>query len=335
MQRTAVTRTVENLYNLYKGEQLILQPEFQRNSVWPRKAKAYFIDTLLAGRPVPLLFFQRATSPRHGLVTYYVVDGQQRLRAIIEFLEDGFRLVESKGSAKGRYFSELAESAKRSILDHQLVIDELVGYSDTDTRDIFKRMNKYVVRANPQEIRHATKPGQFADFVVALSKLEFWSNHKLFTATQQTRMRDRELCAELVILLIEGPQDKKASVDLYYDTYSEAFPEARHIRKHLENCLAWIEKYIPEIEKTFLRKPTDLYSLVGALDRICRKQGQLPRPKSDALSERLKAFEAKLRAKPPRGEAARYAEAASRQTDNLRPRQTRIEIIEKLILATL
>jgi len=39
------------------------------------------------------------------------------------------------------------------------------------------------------------------------------------------RMRAVEFVAELTILLIEGPQDKKKTVDLYYGEYQKTFAE--------------------------------------------------------------------------------------------------------------
>jgi hypothetical protein len=196
-------------------------------------------------------------------------------------------------------------------------------------------MNRYVVKANPQEIRHATKPGAFATFVEDLAKEAFWDKHDFFTKTQRKRMKVQELCAELTILMIEGPQDKKASVDLYYDVYSDMFREGKRARTKLRRFLHWIDKYIPNVEDTFLGKPVDFYSLVGALQDLAVKAPQLPKTQPRALELRIRNFGQDIRSKRPSEMAARYAEAASRQTDNLRPRQTRIEIITRLLTGRL
>jgi hypothetical protein len=42
-------------------------------------------------------------------------------------------------------------------------------------------------------------------------------------------------------------------------------------------------------------------------------------------------FERRTRSKRPTAEAARYLVAASRQTDNITPRETRMEILERII----
>src|SRR5438093_419111 len=98
-KRSPTTKDIALLKQLHDQGQLALAPEFQRNSIWPRAAKAYLIDTILNDRPIPLLFFQRISSAQTGRSGYAVIDGQQRLRAIFEFLEDRFRLSQSDKNA--------------------------------------------------------------------------------------------------------------------------------------------------------------------------------------------------------------------------------------------
>src|SRR2546426_6785290 len=115
-RRVPTTKDIGLLKQLHDQGQLILAAEFQRNSVWPRSAKAYLIDTIINDRPIPLLFFQRMTSAQTGLQAYTVIDGQQRLRAIFEFLEARFRLTESK---KASYFKKKF-SALTSDIQNQI-----------------------------------------------------------------------------------------------------------------------------------------------------------------------------------------------------------------------
>ena len=60
------TKDIALLRQLYEEGQLELAPQFQRNAVWPRSAKAYLIDTILNERPIPLLFCQRTSSAQSG-----------------------------------------------------------------------------------------------------------------------------------------------------------------------------------------------------------------------------------------------------------------------------
>ena len=93
------------------------------------------------------------------------------LRAVKEFLDDGFPLSElgereSVAIAfKGKRFSALAAEMQQRLWNFDFVVQELSNYSDSDIRDIFGRMNKYAVRISKQELRHAQKEGEFKDFV--------------------------------------------------------------------------------------------------------------------------------------------------------------------------
>src|SRR5712692_10225194 len=245
-KRSSTTKDIALLQQLYKEGQLKLAPEFQRNSVWPTAAKAYLIDTIISDRPIPILFFQRATSAQTGRPTYDVIDGQQRLRAIFEFLENRLRLSQTKDpSIKNQRFKELPSQLQNRILNYDLVIEELSGYSSGDIEDMFVRMNRYVVKLSPQELRHAKEKGAFKQFVEKVGSIGFWKNEKVFSGLQIRRMRSVEFAAELTILLIEGPQDKKLAIDLYYGKYINTFPPAKTIESRLATYLRWIKRALP------------------------------------------------------------------------------------------
>jgi hypothetical protein len=140
-----------------------------------------------------------------------------------------------------------------------------------------------------------------------------------------------ELSAELAILLIEGAQDKKSSVDLYYSEYQGKFPERKQLEQRLSTYLNWIAKAVLNFSKSRYRKPVDLYSLVGALDRCSSEGKRLSSINAATVGKRLEAFEREMKGRSPTGEAARYLVAASRQTDNITPRNTRIEILESIL----
>jgi hypothetical protein len=332
-KRSTTTKNISLLAQLHQDGQLTLTSEFQRDAVWPTPAKAYLIDTIINDKPIPFLFFQRSTSPQTGRTVYTVVDGQQRLRAVFEFLEDRFRLSQSnkKESHYNKRFSNLPNQVKEAIRNYDLVIEELSGYSDGDIRDMFVRMNKYVVALSRQELRHAKEEGKFKDFVEGLGKLDFWLQQRVFSLKQVRRMRPVEFAAELTILLIEGPQDKKKAIDLYYGRYSAKFGFGGEIKDRLSNYMSWIQRALPSFPKTRYRSPVDFYSLIGALEMVTKRGTSLKKLNPVAAGKALEAFETKTRAEPPKGNAARYVAAASRQTDNVIPRNTRIEILADVL----
>jgi len=333
-KRSPTTKDVALLRQLQNQGQLNLSPEFQRNSVWPPAAKAYLIDTILNDRPIPLFFLQRSRSAQTGQTSYSVIDGQQRLRAIFDFMDDRFRLTQSdkKQPYYRKLYSQLPAQFKDRLLNYDLVVDELSGYNDPDIRDMFIRMNKYVVKLSPQELRHAKHKGAFFAFAERLGRLPFWSKYGVFSKSQIQRMRHIEFAAELAILVLEGPQDKKKSLDLYYVNYRDKFDQAARAQTALNKYLTWIAKAVPDLHQRFIRKPTDLYGLIGALRMVTTEAKPLSKLKPAVLRKSLQSFESALGEKAPKGDAARYILAASRQTDNIGPRSTRIEVMAKLLL---
>lgn len=333
-KRVATTKEISLVRQLFELGQLTLAPEFQRNSVWPKPAKAYLIDTILNDRPVPPLFFQRVQSVQTGKPHYAIIDGQQRLRAIFEFLDDRFRLGGSavQSAHQGKLFSQLQPVDKDAILNYALDVQELYGYDDPDIIDIFERMNKYVVKLSAQELRHARQGnGKFAKFAERIGKWKFWAERGVFSGQQQARMKNIEFAAELGILLIEGAQDKKSSIDLYYGEYKDEFEKAKETEALLKSYLDWIEKAIPNLRQTRYRSPTDLYSLVGAIHQVSNEGKRLSvMPARDAGRDLLE-FAAQTKNPDAKDDAARYVVAASRQTDNIQPRNTRIEILSKVL----
>ena len=330
--RIPTTKDVGLLRQLYKAGQLTLAPEYQRESVWPERAKSYLIDTILSDRPIPMLFFRRHTSAQSGQHSYEVIDGQQRLLAIFDFLDDEFQLVEATSKAwRGKYFRELPRRLQVRILSYDLPMEELSNYTDADARDVFRRMNRFVVKLSRQEMRHAQKPGAFFKFVEEIGSLGFWREQRVFSRTQTSRMRAREFAAELAILLLEGPQDKKESIDLYYYRYRKAFRAAQDVRRRLFLYRRWLLRALPKLSRSRFRKPTDLYGLIGAVDRVTRGGRRLGRLDPAFGGARLSGFEKDIVGKTPSRRASRYLAASSRQTDNLVPRRTRIEILSEVL----
>ena len=220
---------------------------------------------------------------------------------------------------------------QQRILNYDLVVQELSGYSDDDIRDMFARMNRYVVPLSKQELRHAKQKGKFKDFVERLGNWSFWNQNRVFTRKQVKRMRPAEFCAELAILLSEGPQDKKRAIDLYYVRFRESFGEGSSIQNRLKEYLDWITTALPDLAKHRFRRSSELYSLIGALDRLSKSGSRLRKmdPKTARLG--LIEFEETTRKKDLRGKAASYVLAASKHTDDLGPRTVRTEILESLL----
>jgi Protein of unknown function DUF262 len=70
-----------------RGEVLNIRPEYQRRLRWTLTQKSQLIESLLLNIPVPPIFLYESTAAR-----YEVMDGQQRLNAVKEFMAGDFTL---------------------------------------------------------------------------------------------------------------------------------------------------------------------------------------------------------------------------------------------------
>lgn len=107
MKRRVEDWTVEKLE---KERNAITFPEYQREkSLWPVDKKRLLIDSILRDIDIPKLYFNRLRDK-----TIEVVDGQQRLWSIWEFLDDIYSY-----EAKGRlFFSKMSAIQRRAIKDY-------------------------------------------------------------------------------------------------------------------------------------------------------------------------------------------------------------------------
>jgi Protein of unknown function DUF262 len=126
-----------DMVNDIKGGRLILNPYFQRNLVWRDIHKRDFIETILLGYPFPQIFIARGDINVETMTSQScVVDGQQRMNAIIEY-------VEGKLLVGGRNYANLAQAEKEAFLTYQIpVIDLEIKATEPAVIDVFQRLNR-------------------------------------------------------------------------------------------------------------------------------------------------------------------------------------------------
>jgi hypothetical protein len=85
-------------------------PGFQRRN-WTLKGKSLLIDSILRGMPLPQFFIRETVLPKEKRTVREVVDGQQRLSAVLSFIEGGFTVlpIHNREFASLKCQSELTE----------------------------------------------------------------------------------------------------------------------------------------------------------------------------------------------------------------------------------
>ncbi len=220
---TPTTHVVLDLLAWHESGALELSPKFQRRPVWKPASKGYFIDSLLRGYPVPPLHIRLGLS-RTNLATREIIDGQQRLRAVFDFIGGKYRLSRSTDAPwAGKSFAELDPIDADRLRMYKFHAFQYDSIDDALVLEIFSRINTYSVALNKQELRNGQYFGKFKScmYDLARSHLEFWRDAKLFSETSIARMAEVEFTSELAALLLDGIQDKKSSLDSFYRALDE------------------------------------------------------------------------------------------------------------------
>ena len=262
--------SISDLYDWYNQSptQLVLNPKFQRRAVWSPQSKSYLINTILLGLPLPIFFLRQNTDPKTKKTVREVVDGQQRLRAIFDFIDNGFQLRKAQNEEYGgRYFSELPPEVQSEFLSYELTVNVLVDLDDKDVLDIFARLNSYGVKLNNQELINAKYFGYFKQLVYSLGFdfTKYWEINKLFTSANIMRMKEAEFVSELLVAMLEGIQDLK-SIDKFYAKYDEVFDNRLEIADRFAQTMDYIANlYDGNFSNTSYNSTPLFYSLFTAI----------------------------------------------------------------------
>lgn len=249
--------------------ELILNPAFQRRSVWQPQAKVLLIDTILRRMPVPKIYMRTQINARTKRSVREIVDGQQRLRAILEFANDDLVLTRRAGEFAGLRYSSLDEDLQQEFLAYPLAVDQLLNATDTDVLDVFARLNSYTVSLNAAEKRHAKYQGDFKWAVHNAAKgwRVLWEDFRIVTGRDRLRMGDDSLMAEMYGVLLQGVTDGGATqIDRLYRKYDEEFPEEEETRQRLDRVLGYLTDRLGDgVRNTPLRRGPQFLMLFAAI----------------------------------------------------------------------
>lgn len=234
-----LTRTSNNINiaTFWENESLKkynFSPEYQREGdVWSDSDKSYLIDTVLKNFPMPPIFLHQHIDTETGKTIYDIIDGKQRLSAIIGFLNneisipedfssDGFGDSRLEGLTFGDLDTEELSEWKKNLWKYEITIE----YVETDdlkvVNHIFDRLNRNGEPLTNQELRKA-KYGEsyFYSLVSELSDKQVFED--ITSKLKSNRLEDHEFISELLFLVSENhviAGDKPADIDERYKNYS-------------------------------------------------------------------------------------------------------------------
>ena len=329
-------RSIAQIKKHWDQGELDVRPPFQRNPVWSEKQKSFLIDTILRGYPIPEIYVQEDVSAS-GQQRFVIVDGQQRIRACLEFIEGQFALSDPEDLPWfEKTFDQLSSKEKEQIYGYNFMVRQLPNVPEIQIIDIFKRINRNTISLNKQELRHATYWGEFILCMEAISDDPLWSELKVFSTNDIRRMIDVEFISELAIADLHGLQNKKSNLDKYYVLYEREFEQRSEVKRIFRLVLPEIAAIVPDQVGSRWRKKSDFYSLFLVLARFADEMPFSSRKRnsiSSALLNLGEQVDLYLRGSLPNApkNVVKYATAVERAATDLANRKSRDDVLSDLL----
>lgn len=332
MQWESYSHPISDVREWADNKRLELRPDFQRNEVWTQAAQIMLIDTILKGIPIPKIYIKSIVKDEK---TYrVVVDGQQRLTAILKFIRDEFALKKPyNGEFYNKKYSQLPKEERDKFIRYKIDINEIFNPTEEEIRDLYSRVNKYTVQLNKQELRKADFPGEFISLAERLSENKFFEESGIFTVKQRRRMLDVEYIEELLTILVEGVQDKKDYIDDICEKNMVMNNRDEIERKFLgviQDISIIFGSNIISLSNSRFKQKSDFYSLFACISNL-RIKGVLKEEKLEEVQRRLQVLDEKI---GPQSEQEEYREYATRclsDANSLANRNWRIDYLQQII----
>lgn len=350
------TKTITEINRLLNDGVLVIDHSYQRRAIWSESDKVRLIETILLNYVVPSVYWwQSDLDPDTGQTKIDIVDGQQRITAISEFLNGQLKLKKEyllDKSCKEKYdkklFSDLDSYDKKKIWDYSISVIEIdKNANEEDIINMFTRLNLTEYNLNAQERRHANK-GLFHEFAMELSENSFWETIKIFSSVDIKRMHDVTYCANIIILSKRGIVDQakiNQPINEAYETYKDSYPEIDEDKARVEKGIDYFLEIIEDMPKkyiTFLKRKVQNYSIFSLIFYLIRKDLAWSSVYKKRLENFIKIYLAfknedseKMNLNSTEKELfdyfRRYKQASSEGVNKLANRNIRFNVLKELI----
>ena len=273
------SRYLVDLINEVRDGKLILAPYFQRKLVWRIAHKVDFIKTILLGYPFPEIFISRGTIDLQSMQsTSALVDGQQRMTTIKEYIEDKFAVDE-------RRYSELKPAEKEALLKYEIAIIDLdLQQDDPQIIEIFKRLNRTFYALSTIEklsteygssefmlvaklLAGELKKAPEAEELIAPDRHEYDPEHytrlhfmggspedpviyasvvlesSMFTKYEISRQVHLMFSLNVMATLLEGYYNRNDNATRFLESKADEFPEKQGIVEQIERAATYLNRF--------------------------------------------------------------------------------------------
>lgn len=321
----ATNKTIREIYKGMDDGSLVIKPDFQRNAVWSNKHKSEFIRTILMNLPFPEIYFASIESENVTEAKTLVIDGQQRLATIYEYITG----AESFKPTKIPKFDKLAKAAQQAFMNYKVVVRELGSMDSKIIIEIFKRINSTAYSLNKTEINHAIYKNGFMQTAKDLQG--DFAKLNIFSEQQIKRMKDLEFIL-VVMATLENKEyfGGSALVSSYLGKFETEYSNAAYILKNVRKAIEMmVENTYPDSP---WRKQTMGFTLLVETARYLMNNGL---PDMDQYKKVLANFAKNLTKNEneasDKNDFTRFLEAVNNNTSAKNTRTLRGSIISNAL----
>jgi hypothetical protein len=339
LNRNSTTINIATFWENYQLSKYNFTPPYQRPSdVWSQMKQSFLIDTVLKNFPMPPIFLHQHIEQSTGKTMYDVIDGKQRLGAIIAFIENKISTPENFNSddfgddkLDGIYFKDLESSDisnwKKTFWRYELTIE----YIDTDqisiVNNIFDRLNRNGEPLTRQELRNA-KFHSTPLYILIKKLADLPDLQVFFEKIQKNRLEHQEIVSELLFAMYRESiltGDNQDAIDNEYTNCIES-TDFNHQIDQLEVRFRAISETLTSLNLEFAALKIDglshLYALWYLSYLINSRTLEIP-----DLTQRLTSFYTSYRQSTATEEMISYKISMSSNTKSKSSRSRRVNAL--------
>ena len=248
-ERTVKTQSIEYdletlVKKIHKGI-IKLDPDYQRRHRWDIGTSSRLIESLILNIPIPIIYlsYDIDVDVEEEGSRFSVIDGQQRLSAILTFFENKFPLsdLDILTDLEGCFHKDLPPFLIRRLEERTIKCLRIDSTIDPQVKfDIFERLNSGSVKLESHELRNATHRGPFNDLCKKLSQNDDFrtlvqiplDKEEAERNSKVKKMEDVELVLRFFALIDDKYKTYKKSKDKQFkDFLSDRLAELNKISK--------------------------------------------------------------------------------------------------------
>ena len=181
------SRTIHDVIRRIDQGNYVMDPDFQRDFIWPEDKQSKLIESVIMRIPLPVFYLAEDDEGR-----MVVVDGLQRLTTFQRFVNGKLKLnLSGRDELNGKSFSDLESKLQNRIEDCNLVVYTIDSKVPERARlDIFERVNSGEPLSR-QQMRNSLFMGKATRFLKEESRSEIFLKVTGGSLNKKS-MRDRE-----------------------------------------------------------------------------------------------------------------------------------------------